>query len=45
VLPLSTGQRFAEVLNTEVHHVIPEASHFLQEDQGELIGKLIAGWL
>ena len=45
VLPLTTGHRFAEVLNTEVHHTIPEASHFLQEDQGELIGKLIADWL
>ena len=45
VLPLTTGHRFAEVLNTEVHHAIPEASHFLQEDQGELIGTLIAEWL
>jgi pimeloyl-ACP methyl ester carboxylesterase len=25
--------------------VIPDASHFLQEDQGELIGRHIAGWL
>jgi haloalkane dehalogenase len=45
VLPLETGHRFAAALGTEVHHVIPEASHFLQEDQGERIGQLIADWL
>jgi haloalkane dehalogenase len=45
VLPLETGNRFAAALNTEVDHVIPDASHFLQEDQGERIGTLIADWL
>lgn len=45
ILDLDTGNRFAAALNTEVHHVIPEASHFLQEDQGPLIGRLIADWL
>jgi haloalkane dehalogenase len=45
VLPLETGHRFAAALNTEVHHVIPDASHFLQEDQGARIGELIADWL
>ena len=45
VLTLKTGARFAEVCNTEIDHVIPEASHFLQEDQGELIGRHIADWL
>jgi haloalkane dehalogenase len=45
VLPLATGKRFAAALNTEVHEVIPEASHFLQEDQGERIGRSIAAWL
>jgi haloalkane dehalogenase len=45
VLPLSTGERFAEALGARIDHVIPEASHFLQEDQGELIGQLIAQWL
>jgi haloalkane dehalogenase len=45
VLPLKTGQRFAEALGTEVDHVIPDASHFLQEDAGERIGRLIAAWL
>ncbi len=45
VLPLETGKRFASALGTEVDHVITGASHFLQEDAGEHIGQLIAGWL
>jgi haloalkane dehalogenase len=45
VLPLQTGQRFAEALGTEVAHVIGDASHFLQEDAGETIGRHIADWL
>jgi haloalkane dehalogenase len=45
VLPLSTGERFAATLGTEVSHVIENASHFLQEDAGPQIGRLIAGWL
>jgi haloalkane dehalogenase len=45
VLPVSTGERFAEALGTQVAHVIPDASHFLQEDAGEVIGRHIADWL
>ena len=45
VLTLTTGQRFAAALGTEVAHVIEDASHFLQEDAGERIGELIADWL
>jgi pimeloyl-ACP methyl ester carboxylesterase len=45
VLPLETGRRFATALGTEVDHVIEDASHFLQEDQGPRIGALIADWL
>jgi haloalkane dehalogenase len=45
IIPLQTGHRFAEALGTELHHVIPDASHFLQEDQGTRIGELIAAWL
>lgn len=45
VIPLRTGERFAQALGTEVAHVVPDAGHFLQEDQGELIGRLIAEWL
>jgi haloalkane dehalogenase len=45
VLPLETGRRFASALGTEVHHVIADASHFLQEDAGPQIGDRIAQWL
>jgi haloalkane dehalogenase len=45
VLPLTTGRRFAEALGSELAHEIPDAGHFLQEDQGALIGRLIAEWL
>jgi len=45
ILPLSTGERFAAALGTEIDHVIPEAGHFLQEDAGQRIGSLIADWL
>jgi haloalkane dehalogenase len=45
VLTLQTGERFAGALGTEVSHVIKDASHFLQEDAGLEIGRLIADWL
>jgi haloalkane dehalogenase len=45
VLPLETGRRFAAALGAEVDHVISEAGHFLQEDAGADIGRLIADWL
>ena len=45
ILDLKTGRRFAEAIGRPEPEVIPGASHFLQEDQGELIGRRIAGWL
>jgi haloalkane dehalogenase len=45
VLPLDTGRRFAAALGGEIDHVIAGASHFLQEDAGPEIGRLIAEWL
>lgn len=45
IIPLRTGERFAAALGAEVAHVIPDAGHFLQEDQGELIGRLVADWI
>jgi haloalkane dehalogenase len=45
VLPLSTGERFASSIGRQKPRTIPDASHFLQEDQGPLIGSLIADWL
>jgi haloalkane dehalogenase len=45
IIPLRTGERFAAAIGTEIAHVIPDAGHFLQEDQGPLVGRLIAEWL
>jgi haloalkane dehalogenase len=45
VLPLETGRRFAAALRSEVAHVIEGAGHFLQEDAGAEIGRIIADWL
>ncbi len=45
VVPLKTGRRFAEVLGRPEPEVIEDASHFLQEDQGALIGARIVEWL
>lgn len=45
VLPLQTGRRFAVALGGEIDHVIADAGHFLQEDAGAEIGRLIADWL
>jgi haloalkane dehalogenase len=45
VLTPETGERFAQAIGRPPPEVIPQASHFLQEDQGELIGRRIAEWL
>jgi haloalkane dehalogenase len=45
VLPLRTGEDFAAAIAGPAPRVIPQASHFLQEDQGPQIGALITEWL
>jgi haloalkane dehalogenase len=45
ILPPSVGERFAAAINRPPPRPIENASHFLQEDQGPLIGALIAEWL
>jgi len=45
VLPLEVGERFAAAIGRPAPRPIENASHFLQEDQGALIGQLIADWL
>ncbi len=45
VLPLKTGERFAEAIGRPPPEVVAEAGHFLQEDQGPRIGQRIAEWL
>jgi haloalkane dehalogenase len=45
ILTPETGAKLAAYLGADAPTPIPEASHFLQEDQGELIGRHIADWL
>jgi haloalkane dehalogenase len=45
ILPVKAGEAFAAALGRPAPEVVPGASHFLQEDQGELIGRRIAEWL
>jgi haloalkane dehalogenase len=45
VLPPQAGEAFASAIGAPAPEPIPQASHFLQEDQGELIGRRIAEWL
>jgi haloalkane dehalogenase len=45
ILTPETGRRFAQAIGRPEPEEIPGASHFLQEDQGELIGRRIAEWL
>ena len=44
-LTLASGHRLAERIGRNLDHVIPDAGHGLQEDQGPMIGELIAEWL
>jgi haloalkane dehalogenase len=45
VLALDTGRRFAEAIGRPEPEIVENASHFLQEDAGEVIGGRIAAWL
>jgi len=45
VLPVSTGERFAEAIGRDKPELIADAGHFLQEDAGAEIGERIAAWL
>jgi len=45
VLPVRAGEGLASALGRPAPRLIPDAGHFLQEDQGELVGELIAAWL
>ena len=45
VLPFKVGEAFASVIRAGAPTKIDHASHFLQEDAGEEIGRLISEWL
>jgi haloalkane dehalogenase len=44
-LPPAAGEAFASALGKPAPRLVPDAGHFLQEDQGALIGETIADWL
>ena len=44
-LPPATGEAFASALGRPAPRLVPDAGHFLQEDQGGPIGATIADWL
>jgi haloalkane dehalogenase len=45
VLPFEVGERFAQRIGREPPEPVADASHFLQEDAGEWIGRRIVEWL
>lgn len=45
VLPFSFGERVSSQLNLPAPRPVENAGHFLQEDAGEEIGRVIAEWL
>jgi haloalkane dehalogenase len=45
IIPPSVGHAMAERIGWPEPEIIAGASHFLQEDQGEMIGGRIAAWL
>jgi haloalkane dehalogenase len=45
ILPFSVGERVSSQLNLPAPHPIADASHFLQEDAGEEVGRVLADWL
>ena len=45
VLPPQAGEALASALGQPPPVPVPDAGHFLQEDQGELVGGQIADWL
>jgi haloalkane dehalogenase len=45
ILTLASGQRLASSIGRQIDHVVEDAGHGIQEDQGPLIGRLVADWL
>jgi haloalkane dehalogenase len=45
IITLETGRRFAGMIGAAEPEVVAGASHFLQEDAGERVGRRIAEWL
>jgi pimeloyl-ACP methyl ester carboxylesterase len=44
-LTLASGQRLAARIGRQIDHVVEGAGHALPEDDGPLVGRLIADWM
>ena len=45
ILPVEAGWRFARAIGAEVDHVVKGVGHYLQEDAGQQLGRMITRWL
>ena len=45
ILPIEAGWRFARAIGAEVDHVVKGVGHYLQEDAGHQVGRMIVRWL
>jgi haloalkane dehalogenase len=45
ILPIESGWRFARAIGADIDHVIKGVGHYLQEDAGNQVGRMIASWL
>ena len=45
ILPLEAGWRFARAIGAEGDHVIKGVGHYVQEDAGNQVGRMIVRWL
>ena len=45
ILPVQSGWWFARAIGADIDHVIPGVGHFLQEDAGNQVGRMIVSWL
>jgi haloalkane dehalogenase len=45
ILPVQAGWMFARAIGADVDHVIPGVGHYLQEDAGHQVGRMIVSWL
>jgi haloalkane dehalogenase len=45
ILPIEAGWRFARAIGAEIDHTIPGVGHYLQEDAGHQVGRMILRWL
>jgi pimeloyl-ACP methyl ester carboxylesterase len=44
-LPPAAGEEFASALGRPAPRLVEGAGHYLQEDRGDEVGRLIAEWL